>query len=115
MILVRSLALAGTFVALLTASVAMADENDPAAPAASASPASPASNDSAAIAPSAMVTAAPAAQPDTTAPTPQRYARPIGLDRDRVELGAAVVSGPFDMLATLGYHRYARCRLCPRS
>jgi len=29
-------------------------------------------------------------------------------DRDRLELGAAVVSGPFDALGTFGYHRLLR-------
>ncbi len=35
---------------------------------------------------------------------PDEFAR----DRDRFELGAAVVSGPFDALGTFGYHRSLR-------
>ncbi|HLQ66505.1 MAG TPA: hypothetical protein VK123_04635 [Candidatus Limnocylindrales bacterium] len=53
-----------------------------------------------------------AALPDSIAagraptPTPESpESREAARDRDRFELGAAVVSGPFDALGTFGYHR----------
>jgi hypothetical protein len=54
-------------------------------------------------------TASPA-QPATldTAPLPESQAEEFARDKDRFELGAAVVSGPFDAIGTFGYHRFLR-------
>jgi hypothetical protein len=51
-------------------------------------------------------------QADSTAapapPLPESLADEFARDRDRFELGAAVVSGPFDVVGTFGYHRFLR-------
>jgi hypothetical protein len=52
-------------------------------------------------------TVRPDPEPTPTAPEP-RADEPIGRDKDRLELGAAMVDGPFDVLGTLGYHRIVR-------
>jgi hypothetical protein len=53
-----------------------------------------------------------AAPADTTLPSPVSAARrariALGRDSDRLEVGAAVVDGPFDFIGTFGYHRFAR-------
>jgi hypothetical protein len=60
------------------------------------------------VAPEGQPAAAPA---DTITPPPSaaRRARAlIGLDADRLELGAAIVDGPYAAIGTFGYHRYVR-------
>ena len=65
--------------------------------------------DTASPPPTAKPTAAPA---DTAAPSPATAARraraAVGRDSHRFELGTAVVDGPYDLLGTFAYHRYAR-------
>jgi hypothetical protein len=98
----RAFALAMACAALLAASGAMAQTDAPVDSAAAAP---------SVAAPPAQAAAPPdtvSAPPDTTSPPPQRPIRAVGLDRDRFEIGAAVVSGPFDVLGTFGYHRYVR-------
>lgn len=60
----------------------------------------------------AAAAGAQTAPADTTSPPPMNRARAaraaLGRDVQRFELGAAVVDGPFDVIGTLGYHRYAR-------
>lgn len=57
-------------------------------------------------------TTAQATPADTTSPPPMNRARAaraaLGRDVQRIEFGAAVVDGPFDVIGTIGYHRYAR-------
>jgi hypothetical protein len=84
-----------------------------ASPAHAQAPADSAAADSAAAHTALPDSAAPpdnAALPDSIAaertPTPEApESREAARDRDRFELGAAVVSGPFDALGTFGYHR----------
>lgn len=64
---------------------------------------------SALLFPSGGALAQSTAGPDTIRAAPTRPVRgPVGPDRDRFELGAAVVSGPFDLLGTFAYHRFIR-------
>ncbi|MGE5177713.1 MAG: hypothetical protein ACM3PF_01325 [Bacteroidota bacterium] len=62
-----------------------------------------------AVAPEGGAVASP---PDTTTPPPPSDARRartlVGLDADRLELGAAIVDGPYAAIGTFGYHRYVR-------
>jgi hypothetical protein len=66
--------------------------------------------DSIAAPPAASTPAAePPAQPaPAPPPLPESQAEEFARDRDRFELGAAAVSGTFDVLGTLGYHRLLR-------